>query len=166
MISHRLVEISPYLAGLLTAWQIFRAILFVWRKTKKEVGPITPKSRTESARFFTVLVSVLTITFGLVVLLAVGLQATSSLSPALVVLAGAVAGLGLLGALVMAFGLPAYNYVKDVEARCQRLEERLRTTELDVQPMKRFLEETFPTQQKLAFMDSMVHAETQDEYTS
>lgn len=167
------LEKAPYLAYPLALLQIVMSLRWFWLKTRKEVAPHTPKTRIESARFFTVLVSVLIIAFGLLVLLAVSFLQTSSLSQTLVVLGGVVAGLSLLGSLLMAFGLPAYNYVRDLEERCQRLEdryqireERLKATELEVQSMKRFLEEAFPTQQKLAFMDSVVQAETGDEYTS
>jgi hypothetical protein len=172
MKSH-LLDIAPYLAYPLALLQILKAVRLFWSRIRKETAPVTPKSRRESARFFAVLVGIFPIGFGLVLLLAISLQKTSTLSPTLVLLAGAVAALGLLGHLVVAFGLPAYNYTKDLEQRCQDLEERdqiremrVKALELEVQSVKQFLEEQFPSQQKLAFMNGVVNAETRDEYTS
>ena len=167
------LDMSRYVVYALAFLQFLRTIRWLWSRVRKEVAPITPKTRRESVRFLSALVSVATIAFGVIILLAIGLQKTSPLSPTLVVLAGGVGGLAVLGQLIMAVGVPAYNYTMSLEERCQHLElqdrirdERLRLAELEIQSMRRFLEEQFPTQQKLAFMNSMVNAATRDEYTS
>lgn len=165
-----LVDLVRYLAYPLAVLQFLRMVRWLWSRVKKEVAPITPKTRRESARYFSALVSVFTVAFGAIILLAVSLQKTSPLSPSLVLLAGAVGALALLGQLVMVFGLPAYEYTMGLEERCQHLEHRdqlrevrLRDAERDIQSLKRFIEEQFPTQRELDFMDSVA---TRDEYTS
>ena len=166
-------EISRYVIYALAVLEILRGIRWFLHRLKKEVAPITPRTRREAARYFTALVSVLTIAFGLVVLLAVSLLKAPWLSPALVVVAGVIAALGLLGQLLQVFGLPAYEYTMGLEERCRQLEhrdrvreERLRAIELEIHSVRRILEEQFPTQQKLDFTNSMVSAATRDEYTS
>lgn len=171
MKSH-LLEIAPYLAYFLFLF-LLKAIRFFWSKRRKEMAPLTPKTRRESARFLSTLVSVSGIAFGLVFLLAISFQKTFSPSPMWVLVAGVVAALGLLGYLLQAFGIPAYEYTKDLEQRCQNLEDRdqsravrLKALELEVHSLKQFVEEQFPSQQKLEFMNSVVNPERRDEYTS
>ena len=172
MKSH-LLDMAPYLAYPLAGLQLLKLIRWLWVKTRREVAPITPKSMRESIRFVPPLVTIVAIAAGAIILLLVSLQKVSLSSPALILLGGLVCALVLLGQLLQAFLIPALDYAKGLEERCRYLEyrdhireEKLKLIELDVQFLKRIQEEQFPTQQKLAFMNSMVNAATRDEYTS
>lgn len=107
-------------AYVLLIWQLLKGIrrfIRYWIEMRKAVVPIAQKSMRDSARFFSALILVLAITFGVLLLLAVTSQQTSPPSQTLPLLAGGVGALALLGALLMGIGVPAYNYTMDLKDR-------------------------------------------------
>lgn len=178
-----LLDHAPYgayvlLLGLLVKF-LYRRIR-PWIRTREEMAQNKAKARRQTASFLAALVFVCAVAFALLVLLAVILPQTSPRTPIILLLAGADGALGVMGALLLVFGLPAYNYVIDLEERYQnledqyrslashnqnlgyrwhsladryqKLEDRMKAVESQIQANAR-LEEQFPQQGKLAFMD-------------
>ena len=151
-----------------------------WIKTRKEMAQDKAKVRRQTAKYFSAFVLACAVVFALLLLLAVALPQTSPRTPIVLLLAGAAGGLGVVGALLMVFGLPTYNDVVDLnerwqnledrclrldrrnqfletrcrslEDRCQKLEERLATIELQGQGQNG-LEKQIPQQRNFAFME-------------
>jgi len=157
-------------------------------KTRKEMAQETEKEKErdkdkaeagrQTARYFSAFVFTCAIAFGLLILLSVTLSPTSPETPIVRFLAGIAGALGVMGALLLIFGLPAYNAVIDLidryqqlEDQCssldrqnrfleiqyhglkdqyEKLEERLKAIELKDQGL---LKEQLPIQRNLAFMD-------------
>lgn len=179
-----LLDNAPYgayalLLGLLLKF-LYRRIR-PWIKTRKEMPTTKAKTRRHTASFFSALLFACAATFALLLLLAVSLPQTAPQTPIVLLLAGCAAALGVMGVLLLVFGLPAYNQVSDLDDRCQdledqypsldhrnqiledrnqkledryqKLEERLKAIELQDQAQNGLLEEQFPNQRKLAFME-------------
>ena len=126
----------------------------------REIADDKAKTRRQIAKLFSMLVFACSVAFALLLLLALTLPQTLPRTPIVLLLTGGVGALCVIGALLMIFGLPAYNCVMDLDDRCrsledynQKLEERLKEIELQGQTQNELLEEQFPRQQKLAFME-------------
>ena len=174
---------APYgayliLLGLLVKF-LYRRIR-PWIRTREEMAKNKAKARRQTAAFFSAFVFACAVAFALLVLLAVTLPQTTPRTPIILLLAGAVGALGVLGALLLVFGLPAYNCVIDLEERYQSLEEQFRNLDLRNKTLEYrwhsleerhhkveerlkaiesqaqasgLLEEQLPKQRNLAFMD-------------
>jgi len=158
-------SLGAYAAYAVALWQGIRWLNRRWNRITKAVVPITAKSRRASARFFAAFIVVLAIGFGVLLLLAVVSQQASPQSRALPLLACGVAALALIGTLLMVVGVPAYNYVMDLEDRHEVLDARLKVVEGQLQAQLGLLEEQFPIQPKLAFMENTATG-TREDYTS
>jgi hypothetical protein len=179
-----LLDNAPYgayalLLGLLL--KFFYKRIRPWIKTRKEMATDKAETRRQTVTIFSVLVFACSVAFGLLLLLGVTLPQTSPQTPIVRLLAGGAGALCVMGALLMIFGLPAYNYVIDLadryqnleahyrsldrrnqflenlcrsfENRNEKLEERLKAIELQGQVQNGGLEEQLPIQRNLAFMD-------------
>jgi hypothetical protein len=161
-------SLGTYAAYALALWHLLRGIRWVirrWNRMRKAAETITPKSRRDSVRFFSAFIAVLAVAFGLLLLLAVTSQQASPQSRTLPLLAGGVAALTLIGVFMIVVVVPAYNYVMDFVERQQVMEQRLKVVEVQVQAQAGLLEEQFPVQPKLAFMENTA-AGTSRDYTS
>lgn len=123
-----LLENAPYGAYAVLVWLLVKFIyrrIRPWIKSREEMARDKGKARRQTASFFSALVFACAVSFALLVLLAVALPQTSPRTPIILLLAGAAGALGLMGALLLVFGLPAYNSVMDLEERVfQSLEDQ------------------------------------------
>jgi hypothetical protein len=97
-----------------------------WIKTREEMAREKDKDKAETrrqtARYFSGFVLTCAIAFGLLILLAVNLSSPEANIVRL--LAGGAGALGVMGALLLVFGLPAYYAVIDLIDRYQKLEDQ------------------------------------------
>ena len=100
-----------------------------WIRTREEMAKNKAKARRQTAAFFSAFVFACAVVFALLVLLAVTLPQTYPRTPIILFLAGAVGALGVMGALLLVFGLPAYNSVIDLEEQHQSLADRYQRLE-------------------------------------
>jgi hypothetical protein len=113
-----LLENAPYGAYVVLVWLLVKFIyrrIRPWIKSREEMA--RGKARRQTASFFSALVFACAVSFALLVLLAVALPQTSPRSPIILLLAGGAGALGLMGALLLVLGVPAYNSVMDLEDR-------------------------------------------------
>jgi cell division protein FtsB len=134
-----LLDNAPYgayaiLLGMLVKF-LYRRIR-PWIRTREEMAKNKAKARRQTAALFSAFVFACAVALALLVLLAVTLPQTSPRTPIILLLAGAVGALGVMGALLLVFGLPAYNYVIDLEEQYQSLEEQYRSLDLRNQTLE------------------------------
>src|SRR5262245_12883217 len=127
MISPILDKAIFILLGLILTY-LFKSIR-PWIKTRKEMAQEKEKekekaeTKRQSARYFSGLIFICGVALALGVSLAVTVSQTSPGSPIVLLLAGGAAALSIMGVLLLVVGLPAYNYVLDLE---QKLEDQYR----------------------------------------
>ena len=141
-------------------------------KSPEDKARTTPKVRRLVGRLLAAFLIACAV--AVVALVLVALEPTSPYFPIVRLLAGIALGVFFFVGLLATVGLLAFDYVIEVEARCQQLEdrdqvrdERLKEIELRLQSQNRLLEELFPGQQKLPFMsDSLISGRQEEEYPS
>jgi hypothetical protein len=94
-------------------------------KAKRFNFPARAESKSKRFYFLSASISSLALTFSLLVLVLVSLQQTSPLAGTLSILAGGVAALTGLGALLLLIALPAYKYMTKLQAELHSLQEEL-----------------------------------------
>lgn len=151
-----------------------------WIKTRAEMGLDKANVRRQTAKYFSAFFMACSAVSALLLLLAVTMSQTAPEAPIVRALAGASAGLSVILALILVFGLPLYNDFVDtversqqleerypvidhriliLEYRCRNLEERNKRLEEEMkaiqfgQAQNRLLEENLPEQGNLFFMD-------------
>ena len=128
---------APYLVllGLLLRF-IYRRIR-PWIKTREEMAKTTAKVKRQAATFFSAFVLVCGVAFALLVLLAVMLPESSPARPIVSLFAAIAGGLGLIGALLLVFGVPAYDYVMNLD---DRVSQSLEAQNLHLDHLNQLLE--------------------------
>lgn len=170
-----LLDNTPYGVYVILLWVLVKFLyrrIRPWIRTREEMAKNKAKARRQTAAFFSAFVFVCAVVFALLVLLAVTLTQTYR-TPIVLLLAGAVGALGVMGALLLVFGLPAYYYAIDLEEQYQSLAEQYRRLEYWWQSLEGrhhkhedrlkaiesqsqasgLLEEQLPMQRNFAFME-------------
>lgn len=173
------------LIGLLLKY-LFKTIR-PWIKSREEMAKSrqeTGKSQEDSAqtklkvrrlagRLLALFLIACAVAIVALVLVALTLSQTSPYFPIVRLLAAIALAVFFVVALLITVGLLAFDYVIEVEARCQQLEERdrirderLKEIEMRLEILNRSLEELFPSQQKLPFKSDSLVSGRQEEYPS
>lgn len=141
--------------------------------TRKHKARTTPKVRRLVGRLLAAFLIACAVAVVALVLVALALPQISPYSPIIRLLAGIALGAFFFVGLLATVGLLAIDYVIEVEARCQQLEdrdrirdERLKEIEMRLFLQNKLLEELFPGQQKLPFMSDCLISGRQEEYPS
>ena len=134
-----LLDNAPYGAYLILLGLIVRFLyrrIRPWIRTREEMAKDKAKARRQTAAFFSAFVLACAVAFALLILLAATVPQTYPRTPIIMLLAGAVGALGVMGALLLVFGLPAYNSVIDMEEQHQSLEEKYHSLDLQNQTLE------------------------------
>lgn len=142
-------------------------------KSREDKAKITPRVRRLIGRLLAVFLIACAVAVVALVLVALTLPQTSPYFPIVRLLAGIALGVFSFVGLLATVGLIALDYVIEVEARCQQLEDRdkirddrLKEIEVRLQSQGRLVEELFPGQQKLPFTSDSLISGRQEEYPS
>jgi len=115
-----LLDKAPYVPWVIILGILLRFIYRLirpWIKTREERAKTTAKLKREAATFFSAFVFVCGVAFAALVLLAVALPQWSPARPIVSLLAAGSIALGLIGLLLLVFGVPAYNHVMELADR-------------------------------------------------
>lgn len=167
-------------------WRLFKRIR-PWIKSREEMAKsreetggsreekarTTPRVRRLVGRLLAAFLIACAVALVALVLVALTLPQTSPYFPLVLPLAGIALALFFFVGLLATVGLLAFDYIVEVEDRCQKLEDRdqirdesLKEIELRLQLQGRSLEELFPGQQKLPFMTDSLISGRREEYPS